>query len=451
MATFDETFNPAALARSDTITSTTTSTAKAPPGSASKQPKTTQNYPRVDLEPLYSELKALIGHNWDIYYDAITRFIRGKLEQTVFSCDQEATDGCATGELNAREFGDLCDVFIYATPQTEHAHNSLILAILCNTGKDAPEPGLAAWVSATTDKSALTATSKPAVTSDAGEQRLKAEVMALPPRDRRRLKAVANDKADEEAAARKNAYEDYYLAGRIKAPETVNGAIGGLTKTNWDLEIRKRYLQPLFSETLEFPDTTTIHSRIVPICYEESVASGCSIQCAELVGIAAEMFLKGVLSEVVNRTRSNGPRYEHSAGGGILTQSYKKKLAREEAEVKSGKLSRTRDDDILPSEAQAAYARHPISMTDLQLTTQVGPSPWNGMPLIGMTVSNATAGFDYEEWLSGKDQVTTNGHVESIEDDMDIDNTDNYGWEGAGGQDRAGLESVLADCLAIRV
>lgn len=76
MATFEETFNPAALARSDTVTSTT-SNVKGPPGSAAKPSKTMQNYPRIDLEPLYTELKSLIGHNWETYYDALTRFVRG--------------------------------------------------------------------------------------------------------------------------------------------------------------------------------------------------------------------------------------------------------------------------------------------------------------------------------------------------------------------------------------
>ncbi|KAK4939527.1 hypothetical protein LTR10_020236 [Elasticomyces elasticus] len=422
MATFEETFNPAALARSDTVTSTT-SNIKGPPGSATKPGKTTQNnYPRVDLEPLYSELKLLIGHNWDTYYDALTRFIRGI--------------------HNARNV------------LTEHAHNSLIIAVLCNTTKDPPEPGLAAWVSAATDKATLAASSKPAVTSDAGEQRLKAEVMALPARDRRRLKAVANDKAEEEAAARKNPYEDYYTAGRIKAPETATTTTAaGITKTNWDLEIRKRYLQPLFSETLEFPDSSTIHGRIVPICYEEAVASGCSMQCAEYVGIAAETYLKSVISEVFDRVRSDGPRYDNSASGGILTSAYKKKIAREEEEVKAGKLSKTRDDDLLPCEAQAAYSRKPISMADLQLTSRVGPLPWDQTPLIGWTITNASAGHDYDEWHAsrGEPQAVTNGHVEKMEDAMDVDSSDNYGWEGAGSHDTSALESVLADCLAVSV
>lgn len=363
----------------------------------------------------------------------------------------QISDHVATGELNAREFGDLCDSFIYVSPQTEHTHNSLILAVLYNTSKDPPDPGLAAWVSATTDKSAMAASSKPAVTSDAGEQRLKVEVMALPARDRRRLKTVANDKAEEETAARRNPYEDYHAAGRIKAPEATTGSASGLTRTNWDLEIRKRYLQPLFAETLEFPDQSTIHARMVPICYEEAVPSGCSVQCADLVGLGAETYLKRILSELFDRTRSNGPRYENSHGGGILTASHQQKLAREEADVRVGKLRKTRDDDILPCEAQAAHSRRPLGMTDLQLTTQVGPLPWNGTPLIGWTISNASAGYDYEDWYEGQEHTTSNGHVEKSEDAMDIDNSDNYGWEGAGSEDRSGLESVLADCLAISV
>jgi hypothetical protein len=432
----DDTFNPAALTRSDTITSTATT--KAPQVPASKTTKTTQNYPRIDLEPLYTELKLLIGHNWETYFDAITRFIRG--------------------ELNQREFGDLCDVFIYATPQTEHAHNSLVLAILFNSSRDAPEPGVANWVSATTDKTAAATTTKATVTSDASEQRLKAEVMSLPARDRRRLKAIATDKAEEEAAARRNPYEEYFQAGRIKAPEVsvpAGGAAAGLTKTNWDMEIRKRYVQSLFAETLEFPDTTILHTRMMPICYEESISQGCSMHSAELVGIAAETFLKSLVSEIVNRTRSNGPVYEHSAGGGIHTNRYKKRLTMEELEFRAGKIQRTREDDFLPVEAEAAYARRALGIADFQLSARTGPVPWNGFPLIGFNIANASAGYDHDQWLVDQeaasnvngDVVMTNGHVED-DDVMDADGDgDNYGWEGA--NERVGLQSLLGECLAI--
>ena len=60
------------------------------------------------------------------------------------------------------------------------------MGIFVNVGRDPPEPGVAPFVSAN-DKPVVL--SKP-VSGDAAEQRLKTEVMQLPPRDRRRLKDV---------------------------------------------------------------------------------------------------------------------------------------------------------------------------------------------------------------------------------------------------------------------
>ena len=77
MSALDDTFNPASLTRTDTATSGV-GTVKASPASATKPSKSSQNYPRIDFEPLYGELKSLISDNWGTYYDALTRFIRGK-------------------------------------------------------------------------------------------------------------------------------------------------------------------------------------------------------------------------------------------------------------------------------------------------------------------------------------------------------------------------------------
>jgi hypothetical protein len=76
MATsLDDTFNPATLARSDTVTSNATT--KAGPSSAVKSAKQVQTYPRIDLEPFYAEVKSLIAGDWGVYYDSLTRFLRG--------------------------------------------------------------------------------------------------------------------------------------------------------------------------------------------------------------------------------------------------------------------------------------------------------------------------------------------------------------------------------------
>lgn len=90
------------------------------------------------------------------------------------------------GQLNQEELSRRIDHFIRTDASRERLHNQFICAIYSNAFRDAPEPGVASWVSAN-DKP--TAVPKP-VSGDAAEQRLKTEVMQLPARDRHRLKGI---------------------------------------------------------------------------------------------------------------------------------------------------------------------------------------------------------------------------------------------------------------------
>ena len=387
----------------------------------------------------------------------------------------------AIGELSADEFGDTVDHFLLLTAATEHAHNSFICAIMHNATRDVPDPGTAAWVSAATDKAAGTVTSKPAITSDAAEQRLKTEIKQIARRDKNRIKAFGADKSEDDSLLRRNAYEDQYNASRIKASHDIPIAPGGITKTNWDLEIKKRYQQPLYSEAVEFPDANSIFARMVPICYEEAVASGSSIQAAEYVGFASEIFLKDFLSGIFNRTRANGPRYEPNvAAGGVLTGTYKKQVLHEEAEVKDQRLKLDGDTGLLPVEARAAVGRRPLAIGDLKLAGSVTRGLWNGMPTIGRNISEASLETEQEEWRAERkllesarstfpfqstqamktglitNGVAINGNIAAADSGGggavtgDDDPDDNYGWEGTGAAESEALKSLLQDCLAIR-
>ncbi|RMZ88315.1 hypothetical protein DV736_g4458, partial [Chaetothyriales sp. CBS 134916] len=409
------TFNPAALTRSDTITSTATpknaASGSSSASSAIKAAKSAHSYPRIDFEPLYTELKSLIADNWHIYHDALAHFIQG--------------------QLSASEFGELCDHFLLSTPATEHAHNSLICAIIHNAGRDGPEPGLATFISLAIDKSNGGVSSKHVVpSSDGTEQRLKAEVMALPARERRRLKAITTDaNAAEEAAQLRAAYEISHNAARIQAPTPASGASGsGITDKNWSLEIRKRYALPLFSESLEFPDSNAVQARIVPICYEAGLVSGAGSQCAELIQTATETFLKNLLHDVFNRVRANGPRYDNSAGSGIFTGHFKRQVLKEEAEVSAGRLSRSRDDDMLPIESRTRQSQRPLSVADLKLADAVGPTLFNGMPTVGASMQNMLFDVDFP-W---------NGRPPAL---LPM---------GASRADQAALGSLLTQCLELR-
>jgi transcriptional coactivator HFI1/ADA1 len=94
------------------------------------------------------------------------------------------------GQLNQTELSSRIDSFLITpTGEIEHLHNQLIAAIYGNVTREMPDHGVASWVSAN-DKPTTGAGSKP-VSGDAAEQRLKTEVMALPSRDRRRIKDLS--------------------------------------------------------------------------------------------------------------------------------------------------------------------------------------------------------------------------------------------------------------------
>lgn len=79
--------DPAALSRSETFTQPTSlslGTSKpngAPIALTVKTIRTTTTAQRIDLEPLYTSLKAAIGDNWTQYKEAVSLYILGKCDQ----------------------------------------------------------------------------------------------------------------------------------------------------------------------------------------------------------------------------------------------------------------------------------------------------------------------------------------------------------------------------------
>lgn len=71
--------DPAALSRTDSA-STAVSTSKTVASAAAASQKSTKaliSVPRLDLEPVYTELKAAIGDNWAEYKQSTTLFLLG--------------------------------------------------------------------------------------------------------------------------------------------------------------------------------------------------------------------------------------------------------------------------------------------------------------------------------------------------------------------------------------
>ncbi|KAK2865455.1 hypothetical protein FQN49_003555 [Arthroderma sp. PD_2] len=402
------------------VSASTTKAAPVAPPIIQKTTKALISVPRLDVEPIYTELKSTIGDGWTEYKQATTLFL--------------------LGHLNQNEFTARATPLLSIDPKRERLHNNFVCALLGNLTRDLPDHGVASWVSAN-DKP--TVVSKPA-SGDAAEQRLKTEVMQLPPRDRRRLKAIP----EPDLSTIPSTLEEYQLAKQIRLPDQVPASAGGLNKTNWELEIRKRYAQPLASETGEFPDSESIHARMTPICYEESISNGAAFPCAAYMAIATENFVKTFLSNVFGRTKSNGPS---GTINGTTTRRYRRQLEREEMAFTRGELVRNTTNGLLPIEAKEASIRQPLGLRDLKLTLDLAPGTLGHMPLV---ISQIMGGY-LEEELEAESQCYLEAKVgadapdeASSGDEMDIDE-EPWDWEGATATDHNQLSSILDECLSM--
>ncbi|KAI9790314.1 MAG: transcriptional coactivator hfi1/ADA1 [Candelina submexicana] len=426
--------DPAALSRTDSApgpspVTATPSKSIGPSAAAPKQGKTINTAQRIDLEPLYTALKNAVGEHWAVYKEAISLFVLGRLNQTELSLQ--------------------IDHFITIDPSKEHLHNQLISAIYGNVTRDLPDQGVASWVSAN-DKP--TTISKP-VSGDAAEQRLKTEVMQLPPRDRRRLKELPEaDPLDMFS----NMLHEYHHAKQIKLPDIVPASAGGLNKTNWDLEIRKRYSQPLASETGEFPDAESINNRMIPICYEEGIVAGAHDGTAQFMNVATETFIKEVLSGIFGRTRSNGPNY-------IMTSTYKRQLEREEESWLRGEVQKN-GNSLLPVEQSAASQRPSLGMSDLRLALEMGDMYLGQMPLIVESIMSGYLEGELEGDLGTyQEDGDEDVHMVNGEGGLNgiilrelsngtgppVDDSDLVEWEGGDIAAQGELKSLLDDCLTL--
>ncbi|KAF3058350.1 Transcriptional coactivator HFI1/ADA1 [Daldinia childiae] len=441
--------DPAALSRPSVSLSTPTLksiTVSAP--STQKVTKTSQIIPaRIDLEPLYTALKSAIGNEqWNTYKESTTQFILGRLNQIEYS---ERID------------------HILSNGDKTHLHNQLLAAIYGNLTREMPDQGVAPWVSAN-DKPTANVGAKP-VTGDAAERRLKGEVMQLPSRDRRRIKELAQNDFDpfESLAAVFSEHHRSRIARVPDIPQSANA--NDLNKMNWDLEIRKRFAQPLAVESGEFPDITSIESRMLPICYEAGLVNGHSSDATQFMTVAAETFIKEFLSTVFTRTRSNGPGDSGSAGFGsganwIQTHKYRRQLRREEVAFSRGELSRDKS-GLLPVEAKAASERSPLSMADLRLALEIGDCGISSFPIIRKSViynyrDGELENYNNYTWLHDQkprdfEDAAINGTGQhgpmnggAYPEPMDIDE-EPIVWEGANNEDTSMLDNVLDSCLAV--
>lgn len=273
--------------------------------------------------------------------------------------------------------------------------------------------------------------------------------MSIHARDRRRIKALKGDPNARVDGGLQDML-DYQRELEVKQPEVnLTGAgAGGLAKTNWDLEIHRKYAQPLAAETLEFPSLADVQSRIEPICYEEGLsggAQGALQSCAELVEQAAEVYIKELLGQLVSHSRSNGE-------GCIQTSKYKRQLRKEEEDAERGILHRNAA-GLLPQgmlDQAGRRDREPLDVTDLRLALETQDRMFKQEPFLSESIMlsqypdlSQPARLESEALKP----LTNGASKPDFGDPMIVDEDD--WWQGGTAADQDALMGVLDDCLDI--
>ncbi|KAK3707067.1 hypothetical protein LTR37_012399 [Vermiconidia calcicola] len=427
--------NPADL----TLNTSSTITSKPIPAPLSLTQKTA--VPRVDIEPIYTQLKGALGDQWADYKAAVNAFVLGTLNQSELTWLLSPLLSPAPSVLTSANSS-------ISPVSTLYLHNTLLAALFANTLRDPPPSDVAPWVVAT-DKP--TATSKAAGgasgANDKAEERLKRETMAIHPRDRRRIKTLKETaKPLNDGLAE---IQDYRAELAVKPPDVAPQSAGGLTRTNWDVEIRRRYAQPLAEETLEFPTQSDMQNRIEPICYEEGLVGGCAQgslgTCGEIMEQATEVFLKELLSSLNAHSRAN-------AEGCIQTGRFKRQLRKEETESERG-VSQRNAAGLLPVELEVQSKREALEMDDMRLALHLSDNYMKQDPFLGHRVMLNR----YQQPAPEKPKVngifpakkpTVSGVLRDDANTMVLDDPE-FNWRGATKADADDLMSVLGDCLAV--
>lgn len=434
--------NPAdlTLSISPSVTSKSIPTALSIAPKAGKAP-----VPRVDLEPIYTQLKGALGENWADYKTAINQFVLGNLNQEELTWVLRPLLSPAPSVITSANAA-------VSPVSTLTLHNTLLTALYANTLRDPPPTDVAPWVVATDKPTSASKNAGASGANDKAEERLRKEVMAIHARDRRRIKGLKEgSKPVNDGLAE---MQDYRNELAVKPPDIAPQSAGGIAKTNWDIEIRRRYAQPLAGETLEFPTLNDMQSRIEPICYEEGlvggVAPGALQACSEAMEQATEVYLKELLGAMYAHARANGE-------GCIQTSKFKRQLRKEEDDAEHGHIQRNPVSGLLPVEMEVQAKREPLGMEDMRLAIQLSDGYMKQDPFLSRHVmlqrqpeiyrekSKVNGIFSTKPVLNG---TLTNSERTGLEDAV-VENDNDWNWRGASKTDLSDLMNVLDDCLAV--
>ncbi|ODQ83048.1 hypothetical protein BABINDRAFT_5919 [Babjeviella inositovora NRRL Y-12698] len=259
---------------------------------------------KYDLAKLLNEFQLHLGTNWAKYQVTLSKFLVGKLARS------ELMD-----ELNSILSKEL---IVY--------HNRLLLIILTNSAKEGPSHLSNDLQNVFWNKRSQ----KGKPNKNGSYEKLKADIMALLLRERRRIKSITR-----ESGKRGMITSSITLTRQSLLPKVpyVQDKTKQLTTPNntlqWSQEVVNGYQTPLSTETYGLPDHDSLRSRMTMTMRENGLLGQVNDHAINILISGLESYLKNIIENAVDTSRYRYTKYSDEdvllGPGGIGPQPPRRK------------------------------------------------------------------------------------------------------------------------------
>lgn len=235
---------------------------------------------RLEVDGMMTEFQKKLGKNWDKYRDLLTHFLIGRLSR--------------------HELQEELDVILDRS--LIRMHNQFLLANLCNSLRDPPQNDqterLTSW---SRKRGRGDGTQK--VKGDQQMAKLREEVLSLPARERKRIKAITRESGKKGYIPSTIINTRQAMLPRIPFVNDKDAKPKLGNTVTWTQDIIHAYQTQLATESYELPDPDHLRSRMTGIALEHGILGGLGTNVVEVIQTGLEYYLKGIIQQSLEMVR----------------------------------------------------------------------------------------------------------------------------------------------------
>lgn len=246
-------------------------------------PQTQRASKKQQLELLILKLQAKLGSKWDVYHEALTFFLVGKLSRT---------------EL-VNKISPLLKDGLY------ELHNRFLLLNFANSLQDSPAEFCSDIASFWNKKNAKTKNVK-----SSQYEKFKQNIMGLPLKERRRIRSITRESGKRNKI---NAYLTLtrqallpkipFILDREEQLRQVNSLV------QWQQDVVTGINTPLSLSSYELPDLEGLSRRVAMAMRENGLTGGLNSRVLDVLSLGLEIHLKNILESAIDTIRYRRSKY----------------------------------------------------------------------------------------------------------------------------------------------